>query len=157
LTGDYKGIHHVGITVSNLDRSVAFFRDIMGLNLLVPQTDRFEGEELEKGIGVPDAVVRIAIFEVDQNHRMECLEYFSPRSPVQSPLPPNALGAMHVSFHCADIEAKYNELKSKGVAFLTPINVIDEGPLIGWKWVYFKDPDGNTLELVQDQNPVTNP
>ena len=33
--------------------------------------------------------------------------------------------------------------------FYTDVNVVDEGPLAGWRWVYFSDPDGLALELVE--------
>jgi len=48
-----------------------------------------------------------------------------------------------------DIEATVKELEAKGVTFFSPINVVDEGLLAGWRWVYFSDPDGITLELVE--------
>ncbi len=33
--------------------------------------------------------------------------------------------------------------------FNSGVNVVDDGPLAGWRWVYFKDPDDHTLELVE--------
>jgi len=45
------------------------------------------------------------------------------------------------------------EMEAKGVKFFTPPNTISEGPLAGWKWAYFKDPDGITLELVERGPP----
>jgi len=32
--------------------------------------------------------------------------------------------------------------------------VIDEGPLAGWKWIYFKDPDGTNLEFIEGELSV---
>ena len=48
-----------------------------------------------------------------------------------------------------DIHAKKAELEAKGVAFYSDVNVVDAGVLAGWRWVYFADPDGNVLELVE--------
>ena len=48
-----------------------------------------------------------------------------------------------------DVWAKKAELEGKGVHFYTDVDVVDEGPLAGWRWVYFADPDGLALELVQ--------
>jgi hypothetical protein len=48
-----------------------------------------------------------------------------------------------------DIAAKKAELEAKGVKFYSDVNVVDEGPLAGWRWVYFADPDGLSLELVE--------
>ena len=41
------------------------------------------------------------------------------------------------------------DLEAKGVSFYSDVNVVDEGVLAGWRWVYFADPDGYPLELVQ--------
>jgi len=41
------------------------------------------------------------------------------------------------------------ELEAKGVRFYSDVNAVDEGVLAGWRWVYFSDPDGNALELVE--------
>jgi hypothetical protein len=48
-----------------------------------------------------------------------------------------------------DIEARKAELEGKGVEFYSDVNVVDEGPLAGWRWCYFSDPDGLALELVE--------
>ena len=48
-----------------------------------------------------------------------------------------------------DIAAKKAELEGKGVTFYSDVNVVDEGPLAGWRWCYFSDPDGLALELVE--------
>ena len=65
------------------------------------------------------------------------------------PIPNNYLGAAHVCFLVDDIRANKAELESKGVEFYSDVNVVDEGPLAGWRWCYFSDPDGLTLELVE--------
>jgi len=41
------------------------------------------------------------------------------------------------------------DLVAKGVEFLSEVNTVDEGVLAGWRWVYFRDPDGITVELVE--------
>ena len=48
-----------------------------------------------------------------------------------------------------DIAATFAELRSKGVPFNSEPNTVDDGPLAGWRWVYFTDPDGHTMELVE--------
>jgi len=35
------------------------------------------------------------------------------------------------------------------VSFYSDVNVVDDGPLAGWRWCYFSDPDGLALELVE--------
>ena len=64
-------------------------------------------------------------------------------------MPNNYLGAAHVCFKVEDVRATKAELEAKGVQFYSDVNVVDEGPLAGWRWVYFSDPDGLALELVE--------
>ena len=148
-----EGIFHTGITVSNLDKSIEFYRDKLGLKLTLGPTDVFEGDTLSAGLGVPGATLRLAVFKVGEGE-LELLEYGSPPSPVKQPMPPNTLGAMHVAFEVENMRQKCAELKSKGIEFLTEPNVVTEGPLNGWTWVYFKDPDGITLELIEYKPPA---
>ena len=80
---------------------------------------------------------------------LELLEYKSPPSETTRPLASNSIGASHVAFLVDDIEAKKAELEKKGIAFFSGVNRVDEGVLAGWRWVYFEDPDGYPLELVE--------
>ena len=79
----------------------------------------------------------------------ELLEYKSPPSETTGPLESNSLGASHVAFLVDDIEAKKAELEAQGDRVLQRVNTVDEGVLAGWRWVYFADPDGYPLELVE--------
>lgn len=142
------GVHHKGITVSNLERSIAFYHEVLGLEFATEPTDVFSGEDLSRGLGVSGASLRLAILKAG-NANVELLEYVTPESPIDKPLPQNALGAQHVAFLVDDIAAAVKELEAKGVEFYSPVNAVDEGPLAGWRWVYFSDPDGITLELVE--------
>jgi len=77
------------------------------------------------------------------------IEYGNRPASSTSPVPNNYLGAAHVCFKVDDVHATKAELESKGVTFYSDVNVVDEGPLAGWRWVYFSDPDGLALELVE--------
>lgn len=148
-----EGIFHTGLVVSNLDRSIAWYRDVLGLELTLGPTDVFEGHELSQGLNVPDARLRLAVFRVGDGE-LELLEYLSPRSPVDCPVPNNSLGAMHLAFRVGDMRAKVKELEGRGVRFFTLPNEVHSGPLDGWTWVYFSDPDGITLELIEYKPPT---
>jgi catechol 2,3-dioxygenase-like lactoylglutathione lyase family enzyme len=143
-----QALFHTGITVSDLDKSIEFYRDTLGLELTLGPTEVFEGDALSAGLAVPDARLRLAVFKVGDG-QLELLEYLSPPSPVDCPVPNNALGAMHVAFEVEDMRATVKELEAKGIRFFTRPNVVTEGPLNGWTWVYFRDPDGITLELIE--------
>jgi catechol 2,3-dioxygenase-like lactoylglutathione lyase family enzyme len=143
-----KALHHVGITVADLDRALDFYHGVLGLELRSEPSPVFDDPGLGPAVGVPGAALR-QVNLVLGDTTLELLEYSSPPSPVDAPLPQNALGAQHVAFHVDDIRATVRELSARGVEFFSDVNVVDDGVLAGWRWVYFADPEGNALELVE--------
>jgi catechol 2,3-dioxygenase-like lactoylglutathione lyase family enzyme len=143
-----KALHHVGITVKDLEASIRFYHDLLGLEFSNEPSPWFEGEELSTAVGVPHAALRqVSLLLGDTT--LELLEYKSPPSEMTEPLKSNNLGASHVAFLVDDIAAKKAELEEKGIEFYSDVNLVDEGVLAGWRWVYFEDPDGYPLELVE--------
>jgi len=143
-----RGLHHVGITVSDLEKAIDFYHDVLGLEFVNEPSPVFDDPGLGPAVGVPGAALRQVSLALGDTI-LELLEYTTPPSPVDAPLPQNALGAQHVGFLVEDAAATKAELEAKGVRFLSEINVVDEGVLAGWRWVYFSDPEGNALELVE--------
>jgi catechol 2,3-dioxygenase-like lactoylglutathione lyase family enzyme len=143
-----KGLHHFGITVRDLDESIRFYHDILGLGFVSEPSPWFDGPDLARGVGVPGAALRQVGFDAGGT-MLELLQYASPPSETSGPLLSSNLGASHVAFLVDDVEAKKAELEAKGVEFYSEINVVEEGVLAGWRWVYFSDPDGYPLELVE--------
>jgi len=144
-----RAVHHTGIIVKNLDRSIYFYHDILGLEFSNEPSPWFEGEELAQAVGVPGAKLRQVSLLVGPNNTLELLEYANRPADNDDPIQQNYLGAMHVALHVDDIVAKKAELEAKGVEFLSEVNSVDEGVLAGWRWVYFHDPDRIPLELVE--------
>jgi catechol 2,3-dioxygenase-like lactoylglutathione lyase family enzyme len=143
-----KGLHHVGITVRDLDASIRFYHDVLGLPFSNEPSPWFDDPGLGDAVGVPGAALRQVSLLVGDT-TLELLEYKSPPSETDAPLASNNHGASHVAFLVDDIEATKTELEAKGIRFFSPVNVVDEGVLAGWRWVYFGDPDGYPLELVE--------
>jgi catechol 2,3-dioxygenase-like lactoylglutathione lyase family enzyme len=81
---------------------------------------------------------------------VELLEYGNRPDGDNSIPPQNRLGSSHIALRVDDIAATVAELQAKGITFLSPPNVVDEGTLAGWRWNYFLDPDGYTIELVEE-------
>jgi catechol 2,3-dioxygenase-like lactoylglutathione lyase family enzyme len=143
-----KGLHHVGLTVKDLDASIRFYHDVLGLEFSNEPSPWFEGEGLGQAVGVPGAALRQVSLLLGDT-MFELLEYKSPPSETAGPLKSNSLGGSHVAFFVDDIEAKKAELEAKGIEFYSDVNHVDDGVLAGWRWVYFEDPDGYPLELVE--------
>jgi catechol 2,3-dioxygenase-like lactoylglutathione lyase family enzyme len=137
------GIHHVGLTVSNLERSFTFYERLLGR--VRDFSTESEGPELSKAVGVVDAHLRFGFITVGSVH-LELLEYRNPRRDSYE-LSNADPGAPHVCFEVADLQSAMEALAADGIRFYSEPLDIDEGPLAGYSFVYFDDPDGITLEL----------
>lgn len=142
-------IHHVGLVVRDLDQSIYFYHDLLGLPFANEPTPWFSGPELERGVGVEGATLRQVSLWAGERSMMELIEYGNRPAISSAPPPNNNLGAARVCFQVEDVRATKAELESHGVHFYSEVNVVDSGPLAGWRWVYFSDPDGLALELVE--------
>lgn len=128
-----RTVHHTGIIVKNLDRSIYFYHDILGLKFSNEPSPWFEGDELAEGVGVPGARLRQVSLWVGPDSTLEILEYSNRPADNDTPIQQNYLGAMHVAFLVDNIEEKIAELTAKGVKFLSKSHAVDEGVLSGWR------------------------
>lgn len=142
------GQEHTGICVSDLDRSIAFYRDVMGFTMIKREEPK---ATRARKLGVPGSVIQIAVFEYAKGYQLELIQYLEPPNPNTYGEPVNSLGQVHISFKVDDIEKEIERMSKLGVEFVggNDCEVNAEGPLKGWKWVYFKDPDGTNLELIE--------
>ncbi|MBS1845119.1 MAG: VOC family protein [Actinobacteria bacterium] len=143
-----RGIHHVGITVPDLGLGIEFYTGVLGLELFDPPSPVFDHPGLGPAVGVPDAALRQVNLSCGGSI-VELLEYSSPADRIEEPVRADQRGAAHLALQVDDAEAAKTELEAEGVEFLSPVNVVDEGVLAGWRWVYFRDPFGILLELVE--------
>jgi len=141
----FGDMHHVGITVRDMEASLAWYENVFGLK---PEfIAEGSGPELSTAVGVPDASLRFAFLRFG-SCVVELLCYDNEREDTYNRS--NAdVGSAHVCIHVPDLQAAYDDLLGKGIEFLAPPLNIDEGPLEGCAFVYFKDPNGVTLELFQ--------
>jgi catechol 2,3-dioxygenase-like lactoylglutathione lyase family enzyme len=130
-------------TVADLDRSVAFYRDVMGFKLRhIAEPSASANPRVGVITGFPGARIRVAMFDID-GYELELIQYVAPAGKSATPERRDA-GAAHIAFRSQDIESDYQRLKARGVRFVSPPQ--DFGAA---KACYFTDPDGITLELLQ--------
>ncbi len=148
-----QGFWHVSWTVSDLDASVKWYTEVLGLEYVRGQVQ--QNEYTSKLVGFPHAHIRVAQLRVPgqtiprSRHHIELVEYVSPRGePIT--LETNRTGVGHWCFMVDDIHSEFARLKALGVRFKAdqPI-AIEEGVNKGGYTIYFTDPDGITLELQQ--------
>ncbi len=138
-------VNHTSFTVSDLDRSISFYRNLLGLEL-ISLTGR-DPAFSEKVTGIPGANLKIAYLQAP-GHRLELIQYLSP-SREKLDCRTNNIGSAHLAFNVDNLPALYADLKAKGVQFKSEPLEVPAGPNKGTMAVYFTDPDGITLEFLQ--------
>jgi len=135
-------IHHTGITVWDLDASIAFYNKIFGFEHVGGCDLSVEAEGEMKGVRIKIAFLRAG------EDSVELLEYLQPKTDEDVEQNPWQPGAQHVSFKVSDIWDIYERNKDEVHFMSAPIHYKSEG--IDTTWVYLKDPNGTLLELSED-------
>ena len=139
---------HTGITVTNLERSLAFWRDVLGFELSHSphQTGRLASEIT----GVPGAEISIAVLK-GYGHKIELLEYLAPADRKHLAPRPCDVGSVHVAFAVDDLNALLETIGASGWKAAGEPQTLTAGPNAGKRVVYVRDPDGTTIEFMQAQ------
>src|SRR5262245_29631776 len=133
------GAHHTSFTVADLERSVAFFRDRLGLTLVGQR--EVHDDYFGRVVGLPGSKVRAALLRVPGSaHHVELFEYLTPRGQACTPRPCDP-GSAHLALLVDDLPALYERLRGEGVAFVGAPVRIDAGPNAGGYAVYLRDPN----------------
>jgi catechol 2,3-dioxygenase-like lactoylglutathione lyase family enzyme len=135
-------VSHIGICVSDLERSLRFYRD--GLGFSIGEAHAI-GNEFAEALEVPGQVDLTSQFIRIEGLSIELLHYRSPGShghPTQSR---NQLGLTHLSFVVADLDAALRRLVECGGELLEATRTKQEGIEL----LFVADPDGVRVELMQ--------
>jgi catechol 2,3-dioxygenase-like lactoylglutathione lyase family enzyme len=144
------GAHHTSFTVANLERSLAFFRDVLELEVVGRREVR--DDYFSQIVGLPHCVVKAALLRIPGGHHIELFEYLEPRGESVAPRPCDS-GSAHLSLLTDDLPALYERLRARGVDFVSEPVLITAGPNRGGYGVYLRDPNGILLELFQPPSP----
>ncbi len=143
------GAHHTSYSVSDMAKSLAFYRDLLGFEL-VNERPAITDSYFRTIVGLPEAVVYGVLMKIPgTNHHLELFEYKTPRGEKQDISHPNNPGSSHIAYLVDDLNALYKRLDAAGVQFVTPPVYLDAGPNKGGWAAYMKDPDGILIELFQ--------
>ena len=138
---------HTGITVSNLERSLAFWRDVLGFE--VSHTAHQTGELAREITGIAGAEIKLVVLRAPGGHKIELLEYLAPPDRKHVKVRPCDVGAVHVALLVDDVDAVLERIAAFGWKAAGKPQMLTKGPNTGKRVVYVRDPDGTTIELMQ--------
>jgi catechol 2,3-dioxygenase-like lactoylglutathione lyase family enzyme len=144
------GAHHTSFTVTDLERSLAFFRDV--LEFEVVGSREIHDDYFGQIVGLPGSAVKAALIRIPGGHHVELFQYLEPQGTGVAPRPCDP-GSTHLSLVTQDLAALYQVLRSRGAQFVSAPVLITAGPNRGGLGVYLRDPNGILLELFQLPSP----
>jgi catechol 2,3-dioxygenase-like lactoylglutathione lyase family enzyme len=151
MAGPITALDHISVTVSDMDRSLAFYCDLLGLQEV--ERHRLEGETISTMAGKPEVVMQVVRLAAPDTPTilLDLQQYLAPEGGVSN-AKLGDIGHAHFCFGVPDLDQTYAELSAKGVEFVSEPVTFD----LGWgilDVVFLKDPDGFVLELVGVPEP----
>lgn len=146
------GVVHVGITVANMERAKLFYGEILGLGYKGEMV--MQGRSTDTLFGTEGVRVQVAYFNGSNRYGVPPIEliYFENRKHETNTSNLLRTSISEVCFGVKDIEEVYKMLYDEGVIFLSPPQYFDltSQGFGRSKAVYFKDSEGNILELLEE-------
>ncbi len=145
-----KAVAHIGLTVIDLDRSVAFYKDVLKLDYVGEMT--MQGRETDLLFGDDNLTVRVAYLKAKQGGPEVELIQFVNKAIAKDRASLFKTSISELCFEVDDINEWYAHLQVHGVGVLSKPQLLDSTSYDFGKSkaIYFKDPDGIILELIQN-------
>src|SRR5256714_3964891 len=134
---------HTGITVSNLERSLEFWQNVLGFEFShrAHQTSEMASEIT----GVAGAEIRLAVVKAPGGHKIELLEYLAPPDRKRHvDLRPCDVGSVHLALTVDKLDAVLQKIGESGWKVAGKPQTLSKGPNAGKRVIYVRDPDGTT-------------
>jgi catechol 2,3-dioxygenase-like lactoylglutathione lyase family enzyme len=137
-------IRHIGIVTDNLEKSLRFYRDLLGFTITKQLEER--GPYINNMLALQDVVVTTIKLAAPSGQQMELL-YFPSHPRSIRPIETCEIGMTHFAITVDDLDKAYVTLQNAGVLFNSPPQLSPDG---GVKVTYCKAPEGTFVELVQE-------
>ncbi len=145
--GIFRAIHHIGVSVLEIERSVGFWERLLGR----PARWRrlLDGAYLGEVTGYPGIRLEAAVVDLPGGAALELLQYLVDGRRPHDPATAHP-GNVHVCLMVDDLDAAWRHALEAGATPVSPRPVdITAGPNAAARSCYLRDPDGVTIELFQ--------
>jgi len=142
------GLDHVSITTADISRSLAFYRDLLGIP--VRGVQELSGAEVERITGIAGARMLAADLDLGRGQVLELIEYVDAGDGKALPL--DHPGSGHIGLAVTDLDELQRRLLDAGIDVPEePVLLTEPGDWFGARCMTVSDPDGVAVELVQRQ------
>lgn len=139
-----RAVRHTGIVVSDMDRALCFYRDLLGLDVVSDQYE--QGGFIEEVLAMPRVKVRTVKLAATKGSTLIELLHFGPASSADGAGNLCRLGPTHAALTVEGLDALHARLSAEGVRFLSRPRTSPDGDVCV---AFCSDPDGTMLELVE--------
>ena len=138
-----KGCRHTGIICKDIQKSLVFYKDYLGLRVIQDFWD--DSDYINEITGIKEANIHMIKLKADDGTIVELVDYTThPTNLLEQEI--YNVGVCHIAFQVYDIEKAYDVLSEKGVNFLSKPILSSEGIA---KVCFCMDPNNIRIELVE--------
>lgn len=147
--GYAKGVFQVGIMVSDIDECLKLFVDTLGMKVVFEARNQVQPAQ---GLsGTDRQVMNVLMLRGEGGVDLEIHQYVDPPAKPAARHNHNDLGSMHFMLRVDDIHAVCEKITKLGYELMNPI--VESKQIAGFKFTYFRGPDGVMIELHEGQLP----
>jgi catechol 2,3-dioxygenase-like lactoylglutathione lyase family enzyme len=142
------GLDHAGLTVSDIERSLRFWRDALGMRETGRGTVRWP--HLDRLTGIAETEIEWVGLEMGDGTQLELQEYHHPPGQPCGRGEEADPGRGHLGLRVEDLEEVVAKLRDSGAKLRSEEPVLlERGSYAGWRAIYALDHDGNSAELME--------
>ena len=146
-----RNIHHTAISTGDLERSLRFYRDLLGFTEVFSSAWKVGSEVTDNIVGLKNSSARVVMLKLGDTC-LELFQYATPTPKLGEPQRPVCdHGITHLCLEVKDMDAEYARLTAAGMTFHCPPQAVGKGV----RATYGRDPDGNVVELLEQDNPTS--
>lgn len=147
--GKTFGVFQVGIMVSDIDKALSLFVDALGMKVVFEARNQIQPAQ---GLsGLEKQIMNVLMLHGEDGVDLEIHQYVDPPAKPCPPMNHNDLGSMHFMLRVDDIYAVCDKVKALGYELMNP--VVESQHIKGFKFTYFRGPDGVMVELHEGEVP----
>jgi len=135
---------HIGITVSDLEKSVKFYCENFGMTFMRGRTFDEQFFDAAKTLyKLENTTCKIAVLDIPGGGQLELFEFSNQLTPEYVPW--NRVGITHIAVITESFEEIDKQMRTNGVEYCMDVGVRPDGG----HWVFVSDPDGNMIEVME--------